>query len=63
MNVLNMTAQNKSSKLQDVYAGRETEINYVNGCLVARGEQLGLNCDQNHVLIKIITAETQKKGD
>lgn len=53
--VASMTAENKSSMLQDVRAGRETEINYINGYLVARGEQLGLNCDQNRALIKMVT--------
>lgn len=55
LHVAKMTAENQSSMLQDVRAGRETEINYINGYLVARGDQLGLNCEYNRALIEMIT--------
>lgn len=54
LHVAKMTAENKSSMLQDVRAGRETEIDYINGYLVARGEQFGLKCEQNRALIKMV---------
>lgn len=54
LDVANMTAENKSSMLQDVRAGRETEIDYINGYIVARGERLGLDCVQNRAIIKMV---------
>ena len=52
--VATMTAENQSSMLQDFRAGRETEINYISGYLVARGEQLGLSCTHNRTLVQMI---------
>lgn len=55
LHVASMTAENQSSMLQDIRARKETEINYINGYLVARGEQLGLNCDHHRELFNMIT--------
>ena len=57
LHVAKMTAENQSSMLQDVRAGRETEIDYINGYLVARGDQLGLNCEYHRALIEMITGK------
>lgn len=54
LRVAKMTAENQSSMLQDFLAGRETEIDYINGYLAARGEQLGLSCAHNRLLIQMI---------
>lgn len=55
LHVIKMTAENRSSMLQDFYAGRETEIDYINGYLVTRGEQRGIRCAYNRSLIEMIT--------
>lgn len=57
LDVANMTADNKSSMLQDIRAGRETEVDYINGYIVTRGEQLGLDCVQNRTLIDMVKAK------
>lgn len=48
------TSNNISSMLQDVRRGRETEIDYINGYLVSRGEQLGIKCVMNYMLMQMV---------
>ena len=52
--IANSTAANKSSMLQDVEANKMTEIDYINGYIVKRGEQMGLHCVMNYMLIHMI---------
>jgi 2-dehydropantoate 2-reductase len=47
-------ANNISSMRQDVLAGRPTEIEYINGYVVRRGEEFGLSCPINHDLVRIL---------
>lgn len=61
LRVAKMTAENRSSMLQDLRAGRETEIDYIHGYLVARGEQLGLSCEYNQAFIRVITGKNRLK--
>ena len=44
----------KPSMLQDVEAGRETEIDFLNGAIVAFGERYGVDAPLNRVLTQLI---------
>lgn len=50
----NKTSQNYSSMLQDVRAGKITEIDYLNGYIVRRGEEMGLKCVMNYMLLHMV---------
>ncbi len=57
-------ASPKPSMLQDVEAGRETEIDYINGAIVEMGERLGVPTPVNktmHALIKAIESKAKKE--
>jgi len=48
------TAKNRSSMLQDIEKGKRTEIDYINGVLIEKCRELGLNCCANEFVYKII---------
>ena len=48
------TGKNTCSMLQDVRAGRETEIDYINGWIVKKGRELGVECEHNAKLVKMV---------
>lgn len=52
--VLFKTSENKCSMLQDLERGRKTEIDYLNGYIVRRGHELGINTPVNKALVEII---------
>jgi 2-dehydropantoate 2-reductase len=54
--VCTATAQNRSSMLQDVTAGRSTEIEALNAQVAARGEKHGIAAPVNHCLTQLIRA-------
>jgi 2-dehydropantoate 2-reductase len=54
LDIADKTAQNTSSMLQDVRAGKETEIDYINGYIVKRGEELGIDCEHNEKLVEMV---------
>lgn len=55
-NVCRLTSQNKSSMLQDVINGRQTEIDFINGAIVKEGKALGIQTPTNELLYKLIKA-------
>ncbi|KAL2831221.1 ketopantoate reductase PanE/ApbA C terminal-domain-containing protein [Aspergillus cavernicola] len=59
MQLANKTAKNKSSMLQDVLAGKVTEIEYMNGYIVRRGEELGIKCVVNYMIKHLVIAKQQ----
>jgi 2-dehydropantoate 2-reductase len=48
------TAENVNSLLQDVRRGRRTEIEFINGAIVARGEALGTPTPLNRALADLV---------
>ena len=54
--VITNTAANRSSMLQDVEAGRSTEIDYITGYLLRTAERLGVNAPLNRKLYQEIIA-------
>ncbi|MFI5331648.1 MAG: ketopantoate reductase family protein [Desulfobaccales bacterium] len=54
--VCTATAANRSSMLQDVLAGRSTEIDALNGQVAARGRALGVATPVNELLTRLLRA-------
>ncbi|ORY10710.1 2-dehydropantoate 2-reductase-like protein [Clohesyomyces aquaticus] len=48
------TAQNISSMRQDYLAGRKTEIDYINGYIVKKGTDLGVQCPANAMIVALV---------
>ena len=48
------TATNHSSMLQDVQQGKQSEIDYINGYIVKRGEAMGVHCVINYMIVHLI---------
>jgi 2-dehydropantoate 2-reductase len=54
MAVIRATANNRSSMLQDVLAGRETEIDYLTGYLLEQGRRHGIEAPGNAALLAAV---------
>lgn len=52
--VMHATANNKSSMLQDIEAGRETEVDFINGFIVQRAQHHGIACTKHEALLAAI---------
>jgi len=50
------TAENRSSMLQDIEAGKKTEIEYMNGAIVRHGQHLGIDIPVNSFLTDMVLA-------
>lgn len=56
--VANKTKDNISSMLADARLGQQTEIDYINGWIVKRGEELGVRCLMNYMLVQMVKGKT-----
>lgn len=54
--VCRLTASNRSSMLQDVDRGKQTEIDYINGAVVEQGQALGVPTPVNWAVVRLIRA-------
>ena len=52
----------KPSMLQDIEAGRETEIDFLNGAIVAFGERHGVDAPLNRALTELIKAKESRRA-
>ncbi|AEM39224.1 2-dehydropantoate 2-reductase [Pyrolobus fumarii 1A] len=50
------TAYNRSSMLQDIEAGRRTEIDFINGAVVAKGREKGVETPLNEAMVYAVKA-------
>ena len=54
MSVTAKTAENSSSMREDIRKGRGTEVEYINGYVVKRGEEMGVKCVLNYMLMQLV---------
>jgi 2-dehydropantoate 2-reductase len=54
--VCTATASNQSSMLQDILNGKRTEIDYINGAVVAEGKACGVSTPYNQILTRLVKA-------
>lgn len=52
--VTQRTARNSSSMREDIRNGKKPEIDYINGYIVRRGEEQGVKCALNFMLMQLI---------
>ena len=54
--VCDLTRDNRASMLQDILRGRTTEIDVINGAIVAKGREAGITTPVNQMLTRLIKA-------
>lgn len=57
VSVANTTAENISSMLADTRRGLQTEVDYINGYIVRRGEEVGIRCVMNYMLACLVNGK------
>ena len=57
--IANTTAENYSSMVQDIRTGRPTEVDYINGYIVRRGEEMGIQCVMNYMLMHMVKGKNK----
>ena len=57
--IASTTAENYSSMVQDIRSGRLTEIDYINGYIVKRGEEMGIHCVTNYMLMHMVKGKNK----
>ena len=63
--IADKTAESASSMLRDVRSGQRNDIDYVTGYIIRRGEELGIKCVTNYMLLHEVKAKASlvKKND
>lgn len=56
--VVQVTSENISSMLADTRSGRTTEIDYINGYIVRKGKEIGIDCKVNEMLVDMVVAKS-----
>ena len=59
VSIMAKTSANISSMLQDVRRGKQTEIDYINGYVVKRGEEIGIRCVMNYMMVQLVKGKQQ----
>lgn len=59
MDTVEKTAENSSSMREDVRKGRATEIEYINGWILRRARELGIECGSNAGLMELVQAKSR----
>ena len=54
------TAKNISSMLQDIHAGKATEIAFITGYLLKRAEELAVRCVENEKLMQMVLSKQKQ---
>lgn len=57
LEVCRRTAENRSSMLQDLQAGRPTELDWINGAIVRKAHQLGMNVPAHEMILELVRAK------
>ncbi|EKG11718.1 Ketopantoate reductase ApbA/PanE [Macrophomina phaseolina MS6] len=57
VSVADKTAQNISSMLADTRRGLQTEVDYINGYIVRRGEEVGVRCVMNYLIMCLVNGK------
>ncbi|KNG83830.1 hypothetical protein ANOM_007370 [Aspergillus nomiae NRRL 13137] len=58
MDTIRKTAGNSSSMREDIRQGRPTEIEFINGWIIKRGRELGVECVANSSLTELIRSKS-----
>ncbi|OGM46228.1 hypothetical protein ABOM_004940 [Aspergillus bombycis] len=58
MDTIRKTAANSSSMREDIRQGRPTEIEFINGWIIKRGRELGVECVANSSLTELIRSKS-----
>lgn len=58
LGVISRTAQNSSSMREDVRHSKQTEIDFINGYIIRRGEEQGIKCALNFMLMHLVKGKT-----